>query len=89
MKIANKIYNIDYDICGVIFINHISVNSEYRNRGYCRRILDNIQKQYKLPIVLECWPTLLEFYLKLDFEIECDTIEGYIEMKRDYHENIN
>jgi len=84
MRTTNKIYTIDYDICDVIFINHISVNKEYQRKGYCRRILNNLQKQYQLPIALECWPTLLEFYINLGFEIKCNTIDGYIEMKKDY-----
>ena len=82
MLIDNKICNINYDVCNeVIHIRTFIIKPLYRGRGYSRRIFNNIKYKYnKLPIELECWPTLLKYYKHLGFVEIGRTYDGYIEM---------
>lgn len=83
-SVKNKIYTVDYHITNsVIYLNHIFIYDEYRGKGFSKRIIDNLQKKHSMPIILECWSTLISFYNKLGFyETGTITEDGYIEMKR-------
>lgn len=84
MLINNKIYSLNYDVSDeiiYIYIRTFMIKPQYRNRGFSKKIFDNIRRKYKLPIILEYWSTLLEYYKHLGF-VEIDrTCDGYIEMK--------
>ena len=82
--IKNKIYTVDYNITdNVIYLTHIFIYDEYRGKGFSKKIIDTLQKKHFMPIILECWPTLVPFYNKLGFYQTFNISEdGYIEMKR-------
>ena len=80
-NIKTEIYYIEYSIYTneVIFVHTFGINDEHQSQGHSYKVFNEL-KTYGLPIVLECWPTLIEFYNKLGFIKECDTREGYAEM---------
>jgi predicted GNAT family N-acyltransferase len=79
--INNKIYSINYIICSEhIHVNTFMIKPIYRGRGYSRRIIYNIRYKYNLPIVLECFPTLFDYYKHSGFVEIGNTYDGYIEM---------
>ena len=80
IQINNKIYSITYNVGDVIYINTFFIEYQYRKRGYSRRIINNLKKQYNKPIVLECWFTLIDYYKKLGFIELGPTNQGYTEM---------
>lgn len=81
--IKNKIYTVDYNITdNVIYLTHIFIYDEYRGKGFSKKIIDTLQKKHFMPIILECWPTLVDFYKKLGFYQTGNISEDeYIEMK--------
>lgn len=72
---------IEYTVCDnkTIFVHHLYTKNGYEKKGYTYKIFD-ILKSFKLPIILECWPTLEEFYNKHGFTRDCIGREGYLEM---------
>lgn len=81
MLIENTKYKIEFDVSSVVCVRLFGINPEYRGRGYSYLAFDFLKRKYSRPIVLECWPTLLEFYSKLGFREVCRTVDGYVEME--------
>lgn len=81
--IRNRIYNIDYYVYkDYVFICNFRIENEYRGRGYSKRIFDRvIKKSNRNRIILECFPALLKFYMRLGFHIIGKTEDGYFEME--------
>lgn len=83
----NEIYYLQYSILtDSIYINRFNINVKYRNKKYSYKIINDLITKYNLPIVLECWPTLIPFYKKLGFnylyedQILSTLYSGYVEM---------
>lgn len=85
MLIQNKIYEIQYSVnekC--VFVHLFSIQPKYRGRKYSKRIFQNLKKQYNLLIILERWPTLIKFYIKIGFKVLYrPNVNGYYEMIND------
>jgi hypothetical protein len=79
-NIRNKIYTLEYNVGEVVYVKIFSISNKYRGLKYSYRIFNSLTK-YKLPIVLECWPTLIPFYQKLGFKEVGMMHDGYIEME--------
>lgn len=60
----NRVYGIIYSFLqtGELYLEQIEIFPQYRGRGYLKRILDNLCKEYHTSIVLECVPELAEIY---------------------------
>lgn len=84
MLIQNKIYEMQYSVnIDSIFVHLFSIQPKYRGRKYSKRIFKNLKKEHKKPTILECWPTLIKFYIKIGFRI------NYGPNKSGYYEMIN
>lgn len=84
VKLKDETFSVNFDVFGsCIFINHISVEYEHRNKGIATNVLNKIQDMYNLPIFLLAFETLLPFYTKLNFSIDGIEEDDYFLMKRD------
>lgn len=79
--ITKDTHQIKYRIIAgkLISVHTFRIKVAHRGKGHSYKVFDEL-KNHGLPIVLECWPTLVKFYEKLGFVKECDTCDGYAEM---------
>ena len=84
ITLKDETFSVNFDVFGsCIFINHISVEYEHRNKGIATNVLKQIQDKYNLPIFLLAFETLLPFYTKLNFSIVGIEEDDYFLMKWD------
>lgn len=76
-----EIYYIKYCVFPeYVYVDLFHIEPMYRGRGYSYKIFSSLQEKYNLPIMLQCWPTLINFYKKLGFKTLDKNEDGYVEM---------
>ena len=83
------IYYLKYCVLSeCVYVDIFHIEPMYRGRGFSYKIFSKLQEKYNLPIMLECWPTLINFYRKLGFKTLAEeknepmfySEDGYVEM---------
>lgn len=88
ITLKDETFSVNLDVFeSYVFINHISVEYEHRNKGIATNVLNQIQDIYNLPIYLLAYQTVLPFYTKLNFAIDGIEEDDYFLMKRNTNHN--
>jgi len=83
MEINNEQFCIKYSVERYyIFVESFSIHFNHRNKKLSYKIFNDLQQEHNLPIILNCFHTLIPYYKKLGFKIDDQWDEEYFQMSK-------